>query len=112
LTRQASGQGSLHEYCPLDPVQPLLLCKPDHPDDRSVADLLPHAAQGRLCHSKELGAFERMADGKIVGTTFEIEGLENIPAGGYILRRSTSRSGIPLRFSPTSTIRSTSSSVS
>lgn len=36
----------------------------------------------------------------IVGTTFEIEGLENIPETVASSRPSTSPSGIPMRFCP------------
>jgi 1-acyl-sn-glycerol-3-phosphate acyltransferase len=38
-----------------------------------------------LVRTEKLGSIQSLAAGKaIVGTTFEIEGLENIPEGGYI----------------------------
>ncbi len=45
---------------------------------------------------------------KMVGTTFEIEGLENLPDVPYIFAPSTSPSGMPMRCFPGSTILSTS----
>ena len=68
------------------PVQPRLLHQPDRPDDRAVAAITSCAAQEGLVRPEELGALAAIwLFEKIVGTTFEISGLENIPEGRFIL---------------------------